>query len=345
MEDELKVVIPAAGTGTRLFPHTFTKPKSMIYLAGKPIIGHILDRMIDLAPAEVVLVVGYRKEQLVSYVEENYGDRFDLTFVEQEELLGLGHSILTAREVVEGSPVMIALGDMIFRAGYLDFYRQHLSSGGDGGFAGSIGVKEVDDPRKYGMVELEDGCIRRLEEKPEHSESRLGIAGVYFIRETPALFEVLEEMVRSGRRSRGEFQLTDALQIMVERGFRFRVFQVSSWYDCGRTETLLASNRVLLDELNSQGNLKNRNYTLEDSVIVPPVAIGEGSEIHNSVIGPYTSIASSTIISKSIISDSIIGERSSLSNVNLRSSVIGDGVNVRGKHDSLNIGDASSIEL
>lgn len=336
----MKVIIPAAGTGTRLFPHTHTKPKPMVYIAGKPIIGHILDRMVNLEPEEIILVVGYRKEQIISYVDENYRNVFNIRYVNQHERLGLGHSIYLTRELVGDSDVMIALGDMIFKSGYLDFYNLHAKNEH---CAGSIGVREVDEPQKYGIVELEPekSCIKKLEEKPEHPASNLGIAGVYFVQDTPMLFEVLEWMLENNVDSRGEYQLTDALQEMINRGSRLKTFIVSSWYDCGHVKSLLATNRALLDE----NEYVNGTHETVDSVIICPVAIGENVRIINSVIGPYTSIASDTVVENSIISDSVIGSRTHISKVNLQSSIIGDDANLVGKHNSFNIGDSSSIEF
>ena len=335
----MKVIIPAAGTGTRLFPHTHTKPKSMVYIAGKPIIGHILDRMVDLEPDEIILVVGYRKEQVISYVDEHYRNVFNIRYVDQQERRGLGHSIYITRELVGDSDIMIALGDMIFKSGYRDFYSLHAKNGHCGG---SIGVREVADPKKYGIVELEleTSYIKNLEEKPEHPASNLGIAGVYFVQDTPMLFEVLEWMIKNNIETRGEYQLTDALQEMIKRKSRFKTFTVSSWYDCGHAESLLETNRVLLNEKEDIVA-----HDVVDSVIVHPVAIGKDVKIVNSVIGPYASIASNTIIENSIISNSVIGSRTHISKINLESSIIGDDANLVGKHNSLNIGDSSSIEF
>lgn len=336
----MKVIIPAAGTGTRLFPHTHTKPKSMVYIAGKPIIGHILDRMIDLEPEEVILIVGYRKELLEPYVEENYGHVFNIRFVDQDERLGLGHSIYLAKDAVGESDIMIALGDMIFKSGYLDFFKQHKNNGY---CSGSIGVKEVDEPQKYGIVELEpeSSCIKQLEEKPANPVSNLGIAGVYFIQDTSLLFQVLDWMLENNVRTRGEYQLTDAMQEMIKRGSEFKTFTVSSWYDCGHAASLLETNKVLLDEKENS----NGTYEIVDSVIISPVAIGENVRMVNSVVGPYASIAGGTFIENSIISNCVIGERTHISKANLQSSIIGDDAHIAGKHNSLNIGDSSSIEF
>lgn len=336
----MKVIIPAAGTGTRLFPHTHTKPKPMVYIAGKPIIGHILDRMIDLEPEEIILVVGYHKEQLISYVNEHYRDIFNIRYVEQVNRLGLGHSVYITREYTRGSDVMIALGDMIFKSGYMDFYKMHTINDM---CAGSIGVREVEEPRKYGIVELEENspCIKKLEEKPESPASNLGIAGVYFIKDTQMLFEVLEQMIKNDTRSRGEYQLTDALQEMIQHGSRLKTFEVSSWYDCGHARSLLETNQVLLNEKENI-DLDHKNI---DSVIIHPVAIGKNVKILNSVVGPYASIAEGSTVESSVISDSVIGSRTHISKVNLQSSIVGDDANVIGKHNSLNIGDSSSIEF
>jgi glucose-1-phosphate thymidylyltransferase len=334
----MKIVIPAAGAGKRLFPHTFTKPKPMVYIAGKPIIGHILDRMIDVEPEEVILVVGYKKEQIISYVDKHYSNIFKITYVNQDEQLGLGHSIYAAREAIGDSKIMIALGDMIFKSGYFEFFKQQMSNDG---CSGSIGVREVEDPSKYGIVELDGKRIKKLEEKPTNPVSNLGIAGVYFIKETGVLLSILGEMIKNTMRTQGEYQLTDALQQMVTRGYRFKTFRVSSWYDCGHHDSLLETNRVLLDEKQEIDPVSR----LKDSIIIQPVAIGENVTIINSVIGPYASIAEDSIIESSIISDSVIGSRSHISKVNLQRSIVGDEASVHGKHNSLNIGDMSSIEF
>ncbi|MCZ7383517.1 MAG: sugar phosphate nucleotidyltransferase [Candidatus Methanoperedens sp.] len=334
----MKVVIPAAGAGKRLFPHTFTKPKPMVYIAGKPIIGHILDRMKDLEPEEVILVVGYKKEQIMSYMDKNYSDIFNMKYVSQDEQLGLAHSVYTARDEIGNSEIMIALGDMIFKAGYSDFYRQYLKNGD---CSASIGVREVEDTTKYGIVELESGRIKRLEEKPQESKSNLGIAGVYFIKETPVLLSIIEKMIHNNIRTRSEFQLTDALQEMVNRNLKLKTFPVSSWYDCGHSESLLETNRVLLDEKEDIDHI----HRIKDSVIIQPVAVGDNVTILNSVIGPHASIASDSYIDNSIISNSVIGSRTHISKVNLHDSIVGDDANVLGKYNSLNIGDLSSIEF
>ena len=338
MKNKIKVVIPAAGAGKRLFPHTFTKPKPMVYIAGKPIIGHILDRMKDVKPEQIIIIVGYKKEQIISYVDTNYSKEFNILYIDQDEQLGLGHSIYMAKDAIDDSDIMIALGDMIFKAGYIEFYNHHIKNGN---ISCSIGVREVEDPKKYGIVELEGNYIKSLEEKPSAPRSNLGIAGVYFIKESRILISIIEEMIRRDKRTRGEYQLTDALQEMVSRGYHLKTFPVSSWYDCGHPESLLETNRVLLDEKEDIDHV----HQIKDSLIIQPVAIGDNVTIINSVVGPHASIASDSYIESSIISDSVIGSRSRISKVNLQRSIVGDDASVNGKHNSLNIGDSSSIEF
>ncbi|CAG0994954.1 glucose-1-phosphate thymidylyltransferase [Methanosarcinales archaeon] len=338
MTNKIKVIIPAAGAGKRLFPHTYTKPKPMVYIAGKPIIGHILDRMKDVKPEEIIIIVGYKKEQIISYVDTNYSNQFNICYIDQDEQLGLGHSIYVAKEEIGDSDIMIALGDMIFKSGYIEFYNYHMKNGNT---SGSIGVREVEDPTKYGIVELEGHYIKCMEEKPAHPKSNLGIAGVYFIKETKILISIIEEMIKKDTRTRGEYQLTDALQEMVNRGYRLKTFPVSSWYDCGHPESLLETNRVLLDEKENIDHI----HQIKDSVVIQPVAIGDNVTIINSVVGPHASIASDSYIENSIISDSVIGSRSHISKINLQRSIVGDDASVHGKHNSLNIGDSSSIEF
>jgi glucose-1-phosphate thymidylyltransferase len=316
----------------------------MVYIAGKPVIGHILDRMADLNPDEIILVVGYRKEQIISYVNENYADTFRITFVEQKQPLGLGHSVYMAKNAAGTSPIMITLGDMIFKAGYLDFYQKHADNGS---CAGSIGVREVETPEKYGIVELGGEGISGLVEKPVNPASNLGIAGVYFINEPAKLFGVLGKMV--DEHTDGEVQLTDALQEMVTCGHRLKHFYVSSWYDCGHSASLLETNRVLLDDSYGKRTLtiteNEKRFKDGNSVIIEPVSIDDDVVIKNSVIGPHVSVANGCLIDRSIVSDSIIGSGTSISNVNLRSSIVGDNASVKGKTNSLNVGDSSSIEF
>ena len=332
----MKVIIPAAGAGKRLYPHTYTKPKPMVFVAGKPIIGHILDKMVDIEPEEVIIVVGYMKDKIISYVKANYSDSFKkVSFVSQEQQLGLGHSIFVTKDNVGDSPILIALGDMIFKDGYSEFLKQHRNNGD---CSGSIGVKQIDNPQHYGIIYLSPGqTIDKLVEKPMHSTSNMGIAGVYFIEDTPKLFDAIDSLLKSNHA--GEVQLTDALQLSIEKGSVYKTFEVDSWYDCGRPQSLLEVNRILLSE-----NTVSFNGA-KNSIIVEPVSIGKNTKIDNSIIGPYVSVSDGATVSNSIIEDSIIGNNADIKHMMLRYSIIGDHAILLGKSNALNIGDSSTIEF
>jgi len=336
----MKALIPAAGQGTRLYPHTHTKPKAMVRLAGRPILGHLLESLAETDIEDVVLVVGGSMQtQIVEYATGEYGDRFAFDFVEQENAEGLGHSVYQAREVVDDEPVLITLGDMLFENGHERFLEAHRS--GDAVDA-SIGVKSVEEPSHYGVVELdEDGSVGGLVEKPDDPPSNLAISGVYVIENTPALFDALDHIVENDLRGAGdEYQLTDALQRMVDGGAVLRTFDVEDWYDCGRPETLLAANRVLLRD---QGADPSANY--RDSVLIPPVDIGVDVTLSQSVVGPNVSVDDGATIEGSILSEAIVGRNASLRRINLEESIVGDNAEAVGQPNHLNLGDNSTIEL
>lgn len=336
----MKAIIPAAGQGTRLYPQTHTKPKAMVRLAGKPILGHILSSLTETRIDEVVVVVGGpMQDQIIEYTQDSFADEFEFSFVTQESAEGLGHSIYQTEEVVDGEPAFIALGDMLFENGYATFLEAHDSLENPDA---SIGVKRVEEPQHYGVAELSEGThVERLVEKPENPRSNYAISGVYVIENTDLLFDSLRYFIENDIRGAGnEYQLTDALQRMIESSARINVFEVQNWYDCGRPKTLLEANRVLL----ADGETESET-TPEKGVLIPPVDIGEDVVIEEAVVGPNVSINDGSMVSDSIVRDSIIGENTTLECVNLESSIIGDGASVKGEANHLNLGDNSTITL
>jgi glucose-1-phosphate thymidylyltransferase len=322
----MKAIIPVAGEGTRLRPHTHTTPKVLVHVAGKPILGHILEKLTAVGVDEVVLVVGYRGQQVTDYVTEEYNLKVHV--VRQEKLLGLGHAIYLAREYLSGGPALIVLGDTIFECSFEGV----LDSGNC-----SIGVKEVEDPRRFGVVVLENGWITDLVEKPDPPPSNLAIVGLYYIQDTLILRHALEKLIlEQDRRTKGEYQLTDALQIMLGQGLKMTTFPVDGWYDCGKPETLLETNRALLKK-------KQRPVKAEGSIIREPVHIADGVTLVDSIIGPYVSIAEGSHIEQSIIEDSIINRNSVVRRAALKGSLLGDSSLVEGTFQSLNIGDSAQI--
>ena len=321
-------VIPVAGAGTRLKPHTTTTPKALLQVAGKPILGHILDQIATVEPIRVVLVVGpdARGERIRAYGATRRD--LEVVCVVQEEPLGLGHAVAQACGPVGTHPALILLGDTIIRAPL-----SAIVAGGS-----RVGVKEVEDPRRFGVVTVENGRIVAVVEKPERPPSNLAIVGLYYLEETPLLFECLAHVERSGKRTKGEIQLTDALAEMIARGADLRPFLVEGWYDCGKTEALLETNRALLD---ASGNHVERPGV----VIVPPVALDPSADVLHSVIGPHASIGARARVRRSVVKNSIVNEGATVDDVLLDCSVIGENTVVRGGYKRLNVGDSSEVEV
>ncbi|HEU4764615.1 MAG TPA: sugar phosphate nucleotidyltransferase, partial [Candidatus Eisenbacteria bacterium] len=248
--------------------------------------------------------------------------------VVQEEPLGLGHAVSRAAEAVGKAPSLILLGDTIVRADL-----RGLVTGGS-----KVGVREVEDPRRFGVAEIENGRIVSLVEKPEHPKSKLALVGLYYLEDSPLLFSCLEQVERSGKRTKGEIQLTDALAEMLARGADLRPFPVEGWYDCGKTDALLETNRALLDVA---GNHVERRGV----IILPPVALDPTAEVTHSVIGPHASIGARAKVSRSVIKNSIVNDGAVVEDVLLDLSVIGENALVRGGYHRLNVGDSSEVEV
>lgn len=326
-----RAIIPVAGVDSRLRPHTHTLPKALIYVAGRPILAHILDDLERLGVKDVVLVIGHMGEAIREYVDREYA-HLNRWYIDQPERLGLGHAVRLTREFVIGHPAFIVLGDTIFRADFSEIV---------GGDESRIGVREVEDPRRFGIVEVKDGIATRLVEKPDHPTSNLAIVGVYYIADTKLLFEALDTLVEKDMRTKGEYQLTDALQIMIERGHRIRPFTVDGWYDCGKTETLLLTNRELLELKGPPTPF----VATEGTVIVQPVAIDPSAVIERSIVGPFVSIAARAVVREAIVRDSIVNEDAVVEQILLDGSVIGGSALVRGTYRHLNVGDSSEVRM
>ena len=331
----LHVVIPVAGVGTRLRPHTHARPKVLLPVAGKPMLGHILDEFRSYDVEEVTLVVGHKGDAVREYVTGAFPFRF--RFIEQKEPRGLGHAIWVTKEAygdLDG-PLLIILGDTIFAADFdaLLGAKENL-----------IGVKEVDDPRHFGVVVLEDGRITSMVEKPPDPPTNLAIVGIYAIQDAPLLYRCLDEIVETNTTTRGEIQLTDALQKMIDQGAVMKPFEIEEWYDCGKPETLLETNRRLLDRRAERGTLP-APAKFPRCVINPPVAIDEGVVIENSIVGPYVTLGEGSIVRDSLIEDSIVSTNAEVTHCVLRGSIVADNAKVAGPTLRLNVGDDSDIQI
>lgn len=325
--DPVKVIVPAAGIGTRLRPHTHTLPKALLYVAGKPIISHILDEVKALDVSSVVIVVGYKGELIRDFVTKEYSG-LSVDFVFQDERRGIGHAIYLTREVANtGEPLLVILGDTIIRTDLKEITRSKHNA---------LGVKEVADPRRFGVAETKNGDILRLVEKPKKPVSNLALVGLYYLSDSAQLFDMLQEQAERDIRSHGEYQVTDALQMMIDEGSQFSAFEIDEWFDCGKPETLLETNRRLLEDTASRPEVGG-------SIILGPVSIAPSAEIKSSIVGPYVSIAAECTVENSIIRDSVLDRGAHVTNCLLESSIVGSQAIIEGGFQKLNIGDSSEV--
>lgn len=330
----MKAIIPVAGAGTKLRPHTYTQPKALMPMAGKTILSVIVDALIDKGIEEYIFIIGYLGDKIQDYVMKTYPG-LRCTFVTQNDRRGTGHAIWLTKDAVQDDEVLIVFGDTI-----CDFnIEQVLYSD-----TSQIGIRRVDDPRSFGVAEVdEDNKVLRVVEKPLIPKSNMAMVGVYKIRETKALFDALDTYLHNRADDDGEYHLTHALQHMIEKGVVFNAFKVNNWFDCGKKETLLETNATLLKTMSEQ-----IGYTIPEfpeTVIIPPVNIASGCKISHAIIGPSVSIGENTTIRYSIIRNSIIGSFAELDEVVLKSSIIGSDAYVHGMSQSLNIGDNTDIDL
>lgn len=329
----MKAIIPVAGAGTKLRPHTYTQPKALIPLAGKTILSIIIDQLLEAGIKEYVLITGYLGDKIQDYVKIHYPD-LTVHFVQQNERYGLGHAIYLTRQIVGDDDIFIVLGDTICE------YDVHAFLSHPGSL---LGVKKVDDPRSFGVAEMDDeGAITRVVEKPHIPKSNMALVGLYKIVETKALFQCLETNITQGLKNNDEYNLTDALECMIKAGSKFSSYKVLNWFDCGRKETLLESNATLMKKF---GGVVSEDHYFENVIIIPPVSIAPGCEIRNTIIGPNVAIGEKTNINYSIVKDSIIGSFSKLFDVVLHDSIIGSDTEIKGETRTLNIGDNTEIDL
>lgn len=323
----MKSVILLAGLGTRLRPHTWSKPKPLVQVAGKPVLGHVLDSLAGIDIEETIFIVGYLGDQIQKWVSENYPN-MRARYVEQTEMRGQAHAINLAREYID-QPVLIIFGDTIWET---DFTRLTQVKND-----GLIYVKEVDDPRRFGVATLKDGFVTKFVEKPSQYVSNLAVVGVYYFRAWQKLLKAIDDLIARDIQTKGEYFLADAMQLMIQAGARLEVETIPVWEDCGTPEALLKTNRYLLGKQTHTPNIAG-------SVILPPVYISDRAQIRNSIVGPNVSVSEDAIIENAILRDCIISEGVCIENRVLESSLIGKDARVRGAFQRMNVGDSSEIE-
>jgi glucose-1-phosphate thymidylyltransferase len=332
----MKIIIPMAGMGKRMRPHTLTIPKPLIPIAGKPIVQRLVEDIAKVCnqPVEqVAFVIGdFGKEvenQLLS-IAESVGAKGSIHY--QDEPLGTAHAILCAREALEGN-VVIAFADTLFKADFtLDTSKE-----------GIIWVQKVDDPKPFGVVKLNaQNEITAFVEKPETFVSDLAIIGIYYVKDGNNLRNELQYLLDHDIKDKGEYQLTNALENMKQKGLKFIPGQVTEWLDCGNKDATVYTNQRYLEYIKDTP-LVDASAKIENSVIIPPVYIGKNVHIQNTVVGPYVSIGDASKIQDSVIRNSIIQKNTSVINANISNSMLGNFVKFEGKSNDLSVGDYNVI--
>ena len=335
---KLNLIIPMAGFGTRLRPHTWSKPKPLVSLAGKTVLDHVLDVVAtaaDLKDCQLALIVGYLGDQVREYMETHYPE-VDTHYYQQQEMLGQSHAIAMARDQLEG-PTLVLFSDTIVEddmSFLLDPEQQEEAV---------IWVKQIEDPRRFGVVEVgPDGYARRLIEKPDSLENDLAIVGYYYFSRGEDLLAAIDRQISEKMMTKGEYFIADAISLMLEDGLKMLPKKVTNWLDAGVPETVLASNRYLL----AHGRENNPALKSTDGVTIkPPVYIHPSAEISGSTIGPNVSIGAGCRVSGSTIADAVIEAGAEIIGCDFHTSLVGERAVVRGAHGSLYIGDDCLLDM
>ena len=329
----MKIILPMAGYGTRLRPHTWHVPKPLVPLAGKAMIDHVLDRLLPLEPEEIICVVGYLGEQIAAYLRGRYGVPF--RFVVQPEMRGQAHALALTKGLVAGD-ALVMFADTLFEADFGPL-RTLRAAGRDG----AIYVKEVADPRRFGIATTDgQGVATQLIEKPEEPISNLALVGIYYFADSAPLYAAIDRLLASGRTTKGEYYLADAVQLLIDGGQRLQTLPIPVWEDCGQPAELLQTNRYLLGRL-AGGAAEPRRQG--DSLIIPPVALDPTAIVRRSVVGPHVSVGAGATLEGVVIDDSIVGPGATLAHATLSGSILSADATVHGPVRRLNLGATSSV--
>jgi glucose-1-phosphate thymidylyltransferase len=332
----MKVIILLAGYGTRMRPHTWSRPKPILNVAGNTVVGHILDRMADITTEEVVFVVGYKGDQIEAWIREHY-PKLDAHFVVQEEALGQAHAIWLCKDYLDESDVVVAFGDGIIEANYAGLANPKVD--------GVILVEEIEDPRRFGVAVLdEDGFITGFIEKPPTLEHKMAIAGINWFRNGRQLFEATDQILKQKRQTLGEYFMVDAYQVLLENGARMRTMQLEQWADAGTPKAILETNARLLSVGYGSHDALERSFS-ENFTLIPPVYLHESAILEAAVIGPYASIGAGVTVTNAVIRNSIIDQGAVVDSCVLDGALVGENATVTGRTKSLFIGDNSSVEI
>ncbi len=334
----MKIIVPMAGMGKRMRPHTLTVPKPLVPIAGKPIVQRLVEDIAKVCgePVEQVAFIignfGEAVEKSLVRIAESVGAKGTIHY--QDQPLGTAHAVMCAKEALEGN-VVVAFADTLFKADFtLDASRD-----------GIIWVQKVEDPRPFGVVKLnEQNQITEFVEKPEHFVSDLAIIGIYYFKDGAYLRSELQYLLDNDIKDKGEFQLTNALENMKNKGTKFVPGQVTEWLDCGNKDATVFTNQRYLEYLaERKENLVDASAQIVNSVVVQPVYLGKNVKLRNAVVGPHVSVGNGTTISDSVVKNAIIQENTTVNNANISNSMLGNFVKFEGKPSDLSVGDYNVI--
>ncbi|KAF2518952.1 NTP transferase domain-containing protein [Flavobacterium salilacus subsp. salilacus] len=336
----MKIIVPMAGRGSRLRPHTLTVPKPLIPIAGKPIVHRLVEdiaAVINQKIDEIAFVIhidfGIQVEKDLVAIAEKLGAKGTIYY--QEQPLGTAHAIMSAKESMSG-PIVVAYADTLFRADFtLDTTADSV-----------IWVKQVEDPSAFGVVQLNDkNEIVDFVEKPKEFVSDLAIIGIYYFKSGETLRSELQYLLDNNIVKGGEYQLTDGLENMKQKGMKFVPGKVDEWMDCGNKDVTVDTNNRMLGFLHADGeNLVSASAVLENSEIIPPCYIGENVVLKNAKVGPNVSLGNNTKVENSTIKNSLVQTNTTIKNANLDNAMIGNNARFDGKFTSVSIGDYSVLE-
>jgi glucose-1-phosphate thymidylyltransferase len=322
------IILPVAGLGTRLRPQTWSKPKPLVALAGKPMLAHVLDRVMPLNPSRIIFITGFLGDQIEAWARTNID--VPVEFVVQPEMRGQTDAIIRTRHLGI-KDAMILFPDMVFEADFSGLATTDADV--------VMFTKEVEDPSALGIAVLEGDRIVKLVEKPKELISRLAVVGIYYFRNMPDLFAAIEEQMERGIQLKNEYFIADAIQLMIDAGKKVVPAPVTLWEDSGNAEALLNTNRVLLSR-SGEGT-----RTCGSSIVLEPSAIDPSATLERSVIGPYASISAGVTIRDSIVRDSIVDENATVETAVIEHSLVGQGASVQGTPSRMNVGDVSVVNL
>lgn len=326
----MDIILPVAGLGSRLRPQTWTKPKPLVSLAGKPILEHVIDSVMPLEPSRLVFITGFLGDQVVEWAQRRYPD-VELAFVHQPVMKGQTDAIVRTRDIVSGDAVIL-FPDMLFETDWSPIKRPDAD--------GVMFTKEVADPSALGVAVLDgDGYITRLIEKPQTWVSSLAVIGIYYIREMPRLFSAIDEQIARNIALKGEYFIADAIQLMIDDGAKVITGPVTEWEDAGNVANLLSTNRWALDRMTLPA------VSRDGCAVIQPSIVDTSAVIERSVIGPYACIGAGAVIRDSIVSNAIVEEKAVISQAILENTLVGRRAAVSGRALGLNVGDDSAVTV